>query len=181
MTGFACGIVGVALLNQVLRSDFQWVGLGANLIFLSSFFCETTYSIIGKKIMSAPSGAQIGPIKVLALALAAGTLANLLIDGPTTFAASSRMPAKGWLLIVGTALICTTIGYSVWYLVIREGEVNVASLTIFAQPVFGIILAKFWLGENLHWGQFWGSAAIVAGLVIGLSRQIKKTPVLTGT
>jgi len=42
-----------------------------------------------------------------------------------------------------------------------------------AQPVFGLALAKLWLGETLHWGQLWGSVAIVLGLVVGLSRQVK--------
>jgi len=103
-------------------------------------------------------------------------LANLLMDGPTTFAAASRLPAQVWLLLMGLALICTAFGYGFWFFVIREGEVNIAALTIFAQPVFGVALANLWLGETLHWGQLWGSAAIVAGLILGLSRQIKRPP-----
>ncbi len=167
MTGFAFGLLGVVLLNGPWRPEFKWVGLGASLIFISSFFCETAYSIVGKKIIL-----RAGPLKVLALSLVAGTMGNVLLDGPTTFAAASRMPAQVWLLILGLALICTAFGYGFWFLVIREGEVNVAALTIFAQPVFGVALARLWLGETLHWGQLWGSAAIVAGLAIGLSRQI---------
>jgi hypothetical protein len=37
-----------------------------------------------------------------------------------------------------------------------------------------VALAKLWLGETLHWGQLWGSVAIVVGLVIGLSRQVTR-------
>jgi drug/metabolite transporter (DMT)-like permease len=171
MIGFAFGLLGVILLNGPWRPEFKWLGLGASLIFISSFFCETAYSIVGKKIIL-----RAGSLKVLALSLAAGTMANLLMDGPTTFAAARQMPAQVWLLIVGLALICTAFGYGFWFLVIREGEVNVAALTIFAQPVFGVALARLWLGETLHWGQLWGSAAIVVGLAIGLSRQINTRP-----
>ena len=200
LAGFAFGLVGVALLNGVWRSDFQWMGLGASLIFISSFVCEAAYSIVGKQIITSagpthlqplPEGEQTGehsnavplpgggrggsvnPVKVLTLSLAVGTAANLLIDGPSTLAAAGGLPAQAWLLLLGLALICTAFGYSFWFLVIREGEVNVAALTIFTQPVFGVALAKLWLGEALHWGQLWGSAAIVLGLVIGLSRQVK--------
>jgi len=201
LAGFAFGLLGVALLNGVWRSDFQWVGLGANLIFMSSFVCEAAYSIVGKQIITSagpthpqplPGGEQtsgarsnavpllrgvrsgfVNPVKVLAISLAVGTVANLLVDGPTTLAAASRMSGQAWLLVLGLALICTAFGYSFWFLVIREGEVNVAALTIFAQPVFGVAVAKLWLGETLHWGHLWGSAAIVVGLVIGLSRQVK--------
>jgi drug/metabolite transporter (DMT)-like permease len=71
------------------------------------------------------------------------------------------------------AVVCTAVGYSVWFIVIRECPVNVAALTIFAQSVFGVAVAALWLGEKLYWGQLLGSLAIVAGLVVGLSRQIK--------
>jgi drug/metabolite transporter (DMT)-like permease len=168
MVGFACGLLGVVLLNGVWRADFKWISLGASLIFISSFVCEAAYSIVGKKIIQ-----RAGSVKVLAISLTVGTVANLLIDGPTTLAAASRMPVQAWLLVLGLALICTAFGYSFWFLVIREGEVNVAALTIFLQPVFGVALAKLWLGETLHWGQLWGSAAIVIGIVIGLSRQVR--------
>ena len=186
MVGFVFGMLGVVLLNGPWRPEFHWMSLGASVIFMSSFFSETAYSIVGKKIIQregqrdeaalAGSGQlhePVGPMKVLALSLVAGTIVNLLIDGPTTLAAASRMPAVPWLLILGMALICTSFGYGFWFLVIREGEVNVAALTIFAQPVFGVALARLWLGETLHWGQLWGSAAIVVGLVIGLSRQLR--------
>jgi drug/metabolite transporter (DMT)-like permease len=56
----------------------------------------------------------------------------------------------------------------------------VAALTIFAQSIFGVALAALWVGEKLHWGQLLGGVAIVGGLVLGLSRQIKPpAPVTT--
>jgi drug/metabolite transporter (DMT)-like permease len=79
-----------------------------------------------------------------------------------------------WCLLLALAIICTAIGYTVWFVVIRECPVNVAALTIFAQSVFGVAIAAFWVGEKLHWGQLLGSLAIVAGLVLGLSRQIQR-------
>ena len=64
------------------------------------------------------------------------------------------------------------LGYTVWFIVIRECPINVAALTIFAQSLFGVGIAAFWLHEKLHWGHLLGSLAIVAGLAIGLSRQV---------
>jgi len=78
-------------------------------------------------------------------------------------------------LMLVMALICTSFGYGFWFLVIRESEVNLAAMTIFLQPVCGLLIARVWLGEALHWGQLWGSLAIVVGLVVGLSRQIKSS------
>ena len=170
LAGFALGMCGVALLHGVWRKDFQWVGLAPSLIFISSFVCEAAASVIGKPIVK-----RAGAMKMLTLALAAGTVVNLLIDGRVTLRTARMLPPQGWWLLLGLAVICTAVGYSVWFVVIRECPVNVAALTIFAQSVFGVAIAALWVGEKLHWGQLLGSIAIVGGLVLGLSRQIERS------
>ena len=112
-------------------------------------------------------------VKMLAISLMIGTAANLLIDGGTTFRAVRMLSPQAWALLIAMATLCTAVGYSLWFIIIRECPVNVAALTIFAQSIFGVILAAVWLKERLHWGQLWGSMAIVIGLIIGLSRQIR--------
>jgi len=169
LAGFGLGMLGVVLLNGAWRSDFQWTGLAPSLIFISSFVCEAAGSVIGKPIV-----ARAGVMKMLAIALLAGTAVNLLIDGRTTLRAAATLSPLAWCLLAGLAVICTAIGYSVWFIVIRECPVNVAALTIFSQAVFGVFLARLWVGEKLHWGQLLGGLAIVAGLVVGLSRQIQR-------
>ena len=173
--GFILGMLGVALLNGFLRGNVQWAGLTASLIFISSFLCEAVYSIMGKPLIQ-----RAGMMKILALALIFGTLANLAIDGHQTLLAARAMPLRCWWLVLYLATICTSIGYTIWFVVIKETDVNVVALTIFAQPIAGVAIAGIWLHEPLHWGQFWGSMAIVAGLVLGLSRQIKTSPVADG-
>jgi drug/metabolite transporter (DMT)-like permease len=171
LAGFGLGLCGVGLLHGVWRADFQWTGLAASLIFISSFICEAAGSVIGKPIV-----ARASAMKMLAIALVFGTAVNLLIDGRDTLKAAPALPAMGWLLLLYLAVVCTAIGYSVWFIVIRDCPVNVAALTIFAQALFGVFVAAIWLGEKLHWDQLFGSLVIVAGLVLGLSRQIKNTP-----
>jgi len=168
LAGFLLGMVGVALLNGVGRADFQWTTLSASLIFISSFICEAAYSVMGKPVV-----ARASPMKMVAISILVGTAANLLIDGRDTFAKAQILTLNAWVLIVAMAVICTAIGYSLWFVVIRDCPVNVAALTIFAQAVFGVVIAALWAHEKLHWGQLWGSLAILAGLVLGLSRQIK--------
>jgi drug/metabolite transporter (DMT)-like permease len=170
LAGFAVALLGVAVLNRAWSTEFQWIGFEASLIFVSSFLCEAAYSVIGKPIV-----AQASVMKMLAISLAVGTAANLLIDGPTTFATAKVLSPKAWFLLSFMAVVCTAIGYSAWFIVIRDCPVNVAALTIFAQAVFGVAIAHGWLGERLHWGHIMGSLTIVAGLALGLSRQINKT------
>ncbi|MDB6023545.1 MAG: hypothetical protein JWQ04_3402, partial [Pedosphaera sp.] len=103
------------------------------------------------------------------------------IDGHKTFLAVRVMPAHFWWQILYLATICTAIGYAIWFVVIKETDVNVTAMTIFAQPVAGVAIAGLWLHEPLHWGQYWVSVAIVAGLVLGLSRQVRTIPSVAKT
>ncbi|MGO9204503.1 MAG: DMT family transporter [Limisphaerales bacterium] len=169
LAGFALALAGVAVLNRVWRPAFQWTGLVPSLIFVSSFLCEAAYSVMGKPIV-----AKASVMKMLALSLLAGTAVNLLIDGPETLAAARTLPPQAWLLLLILAVLCTAVGYSVWFVVIRDCPVNVAALTIFTQSVFGVLFAALWLREQLHWGHLLGGATIVAGVVLGLSRQVKR-------
>ncbi len=109
LAGFALGLLGVGLLNGVWRKDFQWTGLTASLIFVSSFVCEAAYSVAGKTII-----ARASVMKMLAISLAVGTIANLAIDGSTTITIARALPPKAWALLVAMALLCTAVGYSVW-------------------------------------------------------------------
>ena len=169
-TGFVLGLIGVVLLNSPWQPGFRWTGLTASLVFVASFLGEAAYSIIGKPIL-----ARAGLMKVLGLALLAGTVANLAIDGGQTLASARALTFSAWFILFWLAALCTVIGYGFWYVAIRESEVNVAALTIFTQPVFGVALAALWVGEPLHWGQLWGGLVIILGLAIGLSRQLRSS------
>src|SRR5262249_11389149 len=128
IVGFALGLGGVVLINGPWRPEFQWAGLAPSLMFVSSFVCEAAYSVIGKRIIGRAS-----VLKMLALSLLAGTIINLLIDGSSTLRLAQALPPPGWLLLLGLGVICTAVGYTVWFVVIKDCPMNVAALTIFAQ------------------------------------------------
>jgi len=161
--GSLLGILGVLLLSQFWLPTFKLASIGANLLFVSSFLCELVYSIAGKPILE-----RAGILKTVALSLLAGALTNILIDGPSTYAVLPAITRQAWLLLFYLGFLCTTFGYAIWYVIIKETEVNLVALTIFAQPVFGLAFAVLALGEPLHWGQFWGSLTIILGLSFGL-------------
>jgi drug/metabolite transporter (DMT)-like permease len=170
IAGFMLGLLGVLILNGIWRADFHWTGLSASLIFISSFVCEAAYSVLGKGIIE-----RAGIMKMISLSILMGTAVNLMIDGGKTFSAAKNLSHSAWLLLIALAVICTAVGYTLWFVVIRECPVNLAALTIFTQAVFGVFIAAVWIGEQIHWGQVLGSIVIVTGLIIGLSRQIKKS------
>src|SRR5579859_4040523 len=113
--GLLLGFIGVGSLHGVWRADFRWVGLSASLIFVSSFICEAAYSVLGKPIVM-----RAGVMRMLAISLCVGTIVNLLIDGPKTIRAALVLSAQAWILLLALALVCTAIGYTIWFVVIRD-------------------------------------------------------------
>jgi drug/metabolite transporter (DMT)-like permease len=161
--GFGLGMVGIVLLNGGWQLQLSGAGLWANLIFISSFVCESAYSVMGKPLLRRAS-----PIKVVAVALFLGSAVNLAINGPGAASKLWTLTAVDWANLVFLAGVCTLIGYTFWLVVVRESDVSLAALTILVQPVFGVGIAAWLLGEQLHWGQFWGTMAILGGVVLGL-------------
>jgi drug/metabolite transporter (DMT)-like permease len=158
--GFGLGILGMTLISRIWRDDVQALqGLVANVIFISSFLCEAAFSLIGKPMLD-----RVSPLKLVAFGLFGGTVANMTLSG----AKIPAMPLQAWLTLAYLGVICTVVGYALWYFAIQRAPVNLVGLTVFVQPVAGLVLAALWLGSPLHWGQFWGSAVIIAGLLIGL-------------
>jgi len=111
-------------------------------------------------------------LKLIAMALLSGTVANAAIElcktGPNAFEIMPQLSVSAWAWLIYLAVICTVVGYALWYVVIRETEVNIAGLTVLMQPMAGWLLSVLWLKESVHSGQFWGAVAILAGLAIGL-------------
>lgn len=163
--GCVLGVLGIMLLNGVWRPGFQWVSLTASGIFTLSFLCEATYSIMGKSLANRTS-----PIKVLGVGLIAATVFNLAREGPRLPTIAASLTLEAWVWLIYLAIVCTVVGYVVWLIVLRDTDVNLVALTVLVQPLAGVPVAVFWLGEKAHWGQFWGCLAIAAGLLLGFMK-----------
>src|SRR5688572_24943917 len=166
--GFVFGMLGVALISRVWRDDVQGLrGFAANLIFISSFICEALFSLIGKPMLH-----RVSPIKLVGCGLIGATVANVTVSGVQVPA----IPVQAWLVLAYLAIICTAFGYALWYFAIERAPVNLVGLTVYTQPVAGLLLATLWLGAPLHWGQLWGSLVIIVGLMIGLRPEPSEKP-----
>ncbi|MBM3846622.1 MAG: DMT family transporter [Verrucomicrobia bacterium] len=163
--GFVFCLAGLMLLNRFWSPDFHWTGLWPSLVFVASFLCESVYSIIGK-----PLSRTTSPYRVVGVSLLAATAVNFLLVGTDVIEQSMKLPVWGWGCLVYLSLLCTVAGYLLWLLVLAKADVNLVALTVFVQPVAGVVIAWVYLRENPHWGQFWGALAIAAGLWFGSER-----------
>lgn len=158
--GFTLGMLGMLLISRIWRDDVKALqGFVANSLFVLSFVCEAMFSLLGKPMLE-----RVSIMKLLGCGLIGGTIANVAISGVHVPA----IPVQAWLVLAYLAIVCSVVGYALWYFAIKRAPVNLVGFTVFVQPVAGLALAAIWIGETLHWGQLWGSVVIVLGLLIGL-------------
>ena len=68
------------------------------------------------------------------------------------------------------ALLCTLVGYTFWFFALRRMPVANVAISIFAQPVVGILVAWWWVAEVPTAWQIAGTAAICLALAVTLVR-----------
>lgn len=173
--GCALGLGGVAVLTEFWQPAFRWSGLAAYALVLASFACESTYTIIGKPLL-----VRAHPIKLLAVAIVAGTVVNLLLDGGAVARSIPALSPMHWLALGYLVILCTVVGYILWYYAVREMPVNLVALTVFMQPPAGVLFDLLLTGTEPRWSQVGGTACIALGLLVSLRRQTAANPCAPG-
>ena len=107
----------------------------------------------------------ISPFSVTTGQLTAGAImmlpASLAVDHPWTRA---MPPLTAWGAITALALLCTALGYVLYFrLIDRAGATNALLVTLLVPPV-AIVLGAMFLGETLAPQDFAGLALIALGL-----------------
>lgn len=161
--GFGFGIGGVATLAEFWRPDFRLPSLSANLLILASFVCESAYSVMGKKLIH-----RSHPLKVLAVALLSSTGMNLMLSGESAGRAILNCAALDWLAMAYLVVICTVVGYALWFFAIRQIPINVVATTVLMQPIAGVVFALLLIGERPRWSQLGGTIFICVGMLTSL-------------
>jgi drug/metabolite transporter (DMT)-like permease len=74
--------------------------------------------------------------------------------------------ARGWLVLLGLALISQVAGQSLIAYGFKHLRASHASLTLLFQPVMAALFAWGLLGESLRWEQWLGGAVVLAGIAL---------------
>ncbi|NOQ92861.1 MAG: EamA family transporter, partial [Flavobacteriaceae bacterium] len=75
--------------------------------------------------------------------------------------------------VILLALLTTAIGHTLFLQSLKYFSVSTASIISSIQPIFGIILAYFFLNEIPTWNTFWGGLLILSTVVIESIRSKK--------
>lgn len=164
VAGVVIGLAGVAVL---ISADVQQPSRSAAWGVLACLAATTCYAFAGFLTVRwitrrggldsrlVALGSQVGASALL-LPFAAVQLALTPLD-------LAHIPAAVWLSLLALGLLCTALGYVLYFrLIADEGALKALTVT-FLIPVFGALWGWLALGEKL------GSSHLAGGLLIGLA------------
>jgi drug/metabolite transporter (DMT)-like permease len=161
--GVGLGLVGVVV---IVGADVLG-GLGADvwseLACLGAAICYAFAGIYGrrfKRMGFSPLVTATGQVTASALLLAPIVV---VIDRPWSLAAPS---AVTWGAVLGSALICTALGYILYFRLLASAGATNLLLVTFLIPVSAILLGALFLGERLAPRHFLGMALIGLALAV---------------
>jgi len=158
---------GVYLL---VRSQGRMMGPGYGLhalAVLASPACWALATVIGKPLVTRES-----PLRVTYLSLAVGSIAFLVI-APFDQGFRRAMGTFGtgdWVAVVHLALMCTVVGFVVWYAALRRLPASSTAAFVLLNPPLTILFGPVW-GTDKPSGSVVGFGAwILAGVVLSMWR-----------
>ena len=160
-------IPGMALVVGNVSSD-MWLGIAVGLL---SAFLASVFSVWNKLIID-----KADPKDITFLEMSSGWLfISLILPFIIQFDENvAFMPVgKDWFYLLVLALVCTTLAYVLSLHALKHLSAFTSMLTYNLEPVYGILLAYFYLGEKLSSGFYLGVVIILGAVFLNpiLNRQ----------
>ncbi|MDQ3810032.1 MAG: DMT family transporter, partial [Chloroflexota bacterium] len=158
LLGLLIGFLGVAaVLGVHLEGDPLAVLLGGGMV-LGAALCYAVSALLVKRASGvSPLGATS-----LALAMACALLAPVAI-----WSVPARPP--GWPVLgslIALGLICTALGYVIYFSLIAAAGATRASLITYVNPAVAVVLGMLILGESITLGTLLGFLLIIVGCAL---------------
>jgi drug/metabolite transporter (DMT)-like permease len=117
-------------------------------------------NIFGRRLREVPSlvaaAGQVTATAVVTLPIV------LMLDRPWNLPVPS---VQTWAALCGLAILCTVLGYILFFAIIRRAGATSVSLVTLLIPVSAVVFGSTILGEHLEPQHFAGMALILAGLI----------------
>lgn len=155
--GAILGFGGVVALS--VHDSRVSLGIGEILIILASV-CTVISNVMSKKVMN-----EVSPIVVTGYSQTAGGAFLILLG----WLLGGRIERFSLFAIVVFLYICvaSVISYSLWYYVVKHGDLSKLFIIKFLEPLFAGIFSALILGENI-----WKWEYLIAILFIGAAINI---------
>jgi drug/metabolite transporter (DMT)-like permease len=158
--GIAMGLCGVAV---IVGADGGAGSTPAKLAMVLAAFFYGIGFVFSKRNLT---DIGLSPIAVPAAQLIVGSA--LMVPFATRDAVIAT-PHPEWAelsSLVALGVLGTGLAFAIYYRLIRDVGATTASLSIYLIPVFGAILGRIVLGEELRWNALAGAALVVSGIAL---------------
>jgi len=155
-------LLGIYILSPEL--DLKSDSVKGILLGLFSAFCYAMRNLILKKYVTKYNGSSLMFFQLLIMTV-------FLI--PTLFLLDTSNMSTQFPYVIILALVTTAIGHTLFVKSLKHFKVSAASIIGSSQPVFGIIIAFFFINEIPTLNIFIGGALILATVVIESLRSKK--------
>jgi drug/metabolite transporter (DMT)-like permease len=172
------GALGLAILGVVLVIDPRSMNLSTldslgNLALLGAAITWGLYSVLIKQASQTESQMNVVLFTFLG---------GLLLSLPLSYAETGWMSIEGmtapiWLGVLYLGLVSTALALALWAMALARLEAGIVSLLFFAQPIVGVGLGAWLLGEQLSVSFWLGALAMGAGLLLAVSERKVPAPV----
>lgn len=183
----ACEPILIALFARIFLHEYlsrqQWIGLwvgligiwlivghgsAGNIIALIALCIETTTSVIAKRLTGRYPGVFVVSIEML--------LGSLLLLPGVGWELAHHHPSVSWGVIGSVlylSLICSALGYGVWFRLMERYPVSVLGAFILIQPLFGPLSGWLFRHETLTTRGVLGAALVILGVGLNALRRSK--------
>lgn len=161
LAGVALGLAGVAVLVGPSALGLADVPLLPQLACLAAAVSYAFAGVYGRRFRTM----GVTPLQTATLQVAASTVLMIpfagAVDRPWTLDVPSP-PVLGAL--VGLAVLCTALGYLLYFEILKRAGATNLLLVTFLVPVSALLLGGLFLGEAVSGRQVWGMVLIGLGL-----------------
>lgn len=112
---------------------------------------------------------KMDTVNVTVLQLLFAGAAFFVIDAPGTIHAAATYGGREWFMMGVLVLLCTVYGFIVMLWAIRRTSASRVALLQGTEPVWAVIIAVIFGGEQMTWLSVLGGAVIIAACYWGLS------------
>ncbi|WP_052158406.1 DMT family transporter [Lacinutrix jangbogonensis] len=155
-------LLGIYILSPAL--DFESDSVKGILFGLFSAFCYAMRILILKQYVKQYHGSSLMFFQLLIMSI-------VLV--PTLFFLDTSNISTQFPYVIILALVTTAIGHTLFIQSLKHFKVSTASIIGSTQPIFGILIAFFFLNEIPTWNTFFGGLLILSTVVIESLRSRK--------
>lgn len=137
-------------------------GLTGDLFILGANLCWSVYTVFSRPLLE-----RMSPLKLTTITFALGTLFYIPFGaGEAAATRWASLSAGGWGALLYSSVFSFALGYVFWYSSVKRVGSTKTGVFGYITPVFAIIIARLFLGEELHLSQAAGVVIIFLGFYL---------------